>query len=305
VTAPDALDVHPANHEQWRAWDGTEGAYWAADADEFDRSVARYTGPFLDVAGIAPGEGVLDIGCGTGGTTRAAAGRAPGGAAVGIDLSAVMLDVARREADQAGLTSVRFVHGDAQVHPFDAGSFDVAISRSGAMFFADPVQAFRNIARALVPRGRLVLLVWQSASANEWVLRDRRRPRRRAAAAGTAAERTRALRAGTRTAYGPSCRTPDTRTSRSGRSPSRCGSDVMPTTMSRSSSDLWGGCSRTLMRTRGMARCATCGARRRDTSPTPASSSGRPPGWSAPAGRGELQSRAQAAGARQTGATSR
>jgi SAM-dependent methyltransferase len=168
VTAPDALDVHPANREQWRAWDGTEGAYWAAHADEFDRSVARYTGPFLDAAAIAPGERVLDIGCGTGRTTRAAAGRAPGGAAVGIDLSAVMLDVARREADQAGLTSVRFVHGDAQVHPFDPGSFDVAISRSGAMFFADPVQAFRNIAHALVPRGRLVLLVWQSASANEW-----------------------------------------------------------------------------------------------------------------------------------------
>jgi SAM-dependent methyltransferase len=168
VTAPDALDVHPANHEQWRAWDGTEGAYWAAHADQFERSVARYTGPFLDAAGIAPGERVLDIGCGTGRTTRAAAGRAPGGAAVGIDLSAVMLDVARREANQAGLTSVRFVQGDAQVHPFDAGSFDVAISRSGAMFFADPVQALRNIARALVPRGRLVLLVWQSASANEW-----------------------------------------------------------------------------------------------------------------------------------------
>jgi SAM-dependent methyltransferase len=168
VTAPHALDVHPANREQLRAWDGTEGAYWAAHADQFERSVARYTGPFLDAAGIAPGERVLDIGCGTGRTTRAAAGRAPGGAVAGIDLSAVMLDVARREAERAGLTSVRFVHGDAQVHPFDAGSFDVAISRTGAMFFADPVQAFRNIARALVPRGRLVLLVWQPASANEW-----------------------------------------------------------------------------------------------------------------------------------------
>jgi SAM-dependent methyltransferase len=79
-----------------------------------------------------------------------------------------MLEVARRTAERDGLRNIRFVQADAQVHPFPAGSFDVAISRTGAMFFADPVAAFTNIGRAMVGGGRLVLLVWQALEANEW-----------------------------------------------------------------------------------------------------------------------------------------
>jgi SAM-dependent methyltransferase len=168
MVAPHAVDVHPSNRRQLLAWDGDEGAYWAAHAAEFDRTVARYTGPLLDAAGITTTDRVLDIGCGTGKTTLDAARRAPGGGAVGVDLSSAMLDVARPAAAREGLATVRFVQGDAQVHPFGPDVFDVAISRTGAMFFADPVEAFGNIARALVPGGRLALLVWQPPSANEW-----------------------------------------------------------------------------------------------------------------------------------------
>jgi SAM-dependent methyltransferase len=168
MVTPHALDVHPSNREQLRAWDGNEGAYWAAHADYFDRSLARYTVPFFDAAGIRPAERVLDIGCGTGATTREAARRAAAGEAVGVDLSSAMLGVARREAEREGLTSVRFVQADAQVHAFETRSFNVAISRTGAMFFADPVEAFGNVAQALVPGGRLVMLVWQPLQANEW-----------------------------------------------------------------------------------------------------------------------------------------
>ena len=58
-----------------------------------------------------------------------------------------------------------YEHGDAQVHPFAADHYDVAISRFGTMFFSDPVAAFSNIARALRASGRLVVLVWQSRGA--------------------------------------------------------------------------------------------------------------------------------------------
>ena len=85
-----------------------------------------------------------------------------------MDLSAHMIDVARRRAASEGLPNARFLHADAQLHPFPPGGFDVVISRTGAMFFGDPPAAFGNLARALRPGGRLALLTWQPAARNEW-----------------------------------------------------------------------------------------------------------------------------------------
>ncbi|MGY1781153.1 class I SAM-dependent methyltransferase [Geodermatophilus sp. SYSU D01036] len=161
------VEVAPANAAQLNAWDGAQGAYWAAQADRFDRSVARYDAAFLAAADLRPGDRVLDVGCGTGRTTREAARRT--GSALGVDLSSAMLEVARRRAADEGLTGARFEQADAQVAAFPPAAFDVAISRTGAMFFADPVAALANVGRALVPGGRLVLLVWQAAEANEWI----------------------------------------------------------------------------------------------------------------------------------------
>jgi SAM-dependent methyltransferase len=123
----------------------------------------------MDAAAIGPTDDVLDIGCGTGQTTRDAARRATGGAALGIDLSSKMIELARELAAREKVDNVAFEQGDAQVHPFARASFDVAISRTGAMFFGDPIAAFTNIATALRPGGRLVLLTWQPAPANVWV----------------------------------------------------------------------------------------------------------------------------------------
>ena len=159
----------PSNVEQAKAWDGDQGAHWASHAARLDAAIAAHHGPFLDAAGVQPGERVLDIGCGAGQTTRDAARAAGSGFALGVDLSSQMLDYARRRAADEGVTNARFEQADAQVHPFDAGGFDVAISRQGAMFFGDPVAAFANIARALRPGGRLVLLTWQSVGDNEWI----------------------------------------------------------------------------------------------------------------------------------------
>jgi ubiquinone/menaquinone biosynthesis C-methylase UbiE len=111
---------------------------------------------------------VLDIGCGTGETTREAARAAAGGSVVGVDISAAMIDRGRELTKADGLHNVTFVHGDAQTHRFPSGSFDVAISRFGTMFFNDPLAAFTNIAQALRRDGRLVMMVWQAHERNEW-----------------------------------------------------------------------------------------------------------------------------------------
>jgi SAM-dependent methyltransferase len=162
------LQVDATNTAQLEAWDGGEGAYWAAHADEYDAAVDPYNRPLLDAAAIEPGDRVLDIGCGSGQTTRDAARLAVAGSAVGIDLSSQMLDVARSRAEREGVDNAAFIQGDAQVHPFEPASFDVALSRTGSMFFGDQAAAHANIAKALRPGGRLALGVWQPLSENEW-----------------------------------------------------------------------------------------------------------------------------------------
>jgi SAM-dependent methyltransferase len=119
---------------------------------------------------ISPGDEVLDIGCGTGQSTRDAARAAAPGRVVGVDVSERMLERARELTVAYPLDNVSYELGDAQVHGFDPARFDLAISRFGTMFFSDPVAAFTNIASALRPRGRLVLLVWQRHELNEWAL---------------------------------------------------------------------------------------------------------------------------------------
>lgn len=170
MTTTSTLPVHPTNAEQLRAWDGDEGAYWAAHADHFERALGAYDQPFVDAAAIRHDDRVLDIGCGTGKTTRDAARTAHAGSAFGVDLSSAMLEVARQRAAAEGLANVRFEQADAQIHPFEPEAFDVAIGRTSAMFFGDRVAALTNIRRSLRPGGRLVLLTWQPIGGNEWIL---------------------------------------------------------------------------------------------------------------------------------------
>jgi SAM-dependent methyltransferase len=169
MTPTNALPVDSSNVGQLRAWDGDEGEYWADHADYFDRSVAPYHERLLAVAEIGDAERVLDIGCGTGQTTRDAARAASSGAALGVDLSSRMLDHARRRAVEEGVTNATFAQVDAQIFPFERAAFDVAISRTAAMFFGDHVAAFGNIGKGLRPGGRLVLVTWQPLDGNEWV----------------------------------------------------------------------------------------------------------------------------------------
>jgi SAM-dependent methyltransferase len=167
-TQPDLI-ADPSNAAQVGSWDGTEGAFWAANAETFDETLAACHAPFLAAAAISERDRVLDVGCGNGQTTRDAARIAVEGSAVGLDLSSRMLALARARAIEEGLHNVEFRHADAQIHQFEPGGFDVAISRMGSMFFGDPVAAFSNLHRALRPGGRLTILTWQAIADNEWL----------------------------------------------------------------------------------------------------------------------------------------
>ncbi|XVV16851.1 class I SAM-dependent methyltransferase [Actinoplanes sp. CA-131856] len=129
---------------------------------DYDAELQRHTDALRRHWNLHPGDRVLDIGCGIGQTTREAARLAA---------SALGIDVAITSSAEG---NVEFKRGDAQTYAFTPRSFDVAISRFGTMFFADPEAAFTNIARALRPAGRLAMLVWQSADRNEWDVTIRR-----------------------------------------------------------------------------------------------------------------------------------
>jgi SAM-dependent methyltransferase len=158
-----------ANVEQAAAWDGPEGAHWSEHADRYERAGWRHQAAFDQAGIITAADRVIDIGCGTGASTRHAARQAVDGLALGVDLSGPMLARARERVAAEGLANVDFLQADAQVHPFDAGAFDVAVSSFGVMFFGDPVAAFANIGAALTPEGRLAVHVWRELGRNEWV----------------------------------------------------------------------------------------------------------------------------------------
>ncbi|MFE4801719.1 class I SAM-dependent methyltransferase [Streptomyces sp. NPDC056708] len=160
---------HVANTDQAHAWNGYEGTQWARNQDRWDAVNNAFNGPLLDAAAIGAREHVLDVGCGAGSTTRLAARRAAEGRAMGLDLSAPMLERARESTRDEGPSNASFTQGDAQSHPFAPDTFDVAISRYGLMFFADPVAAFINIASALRPGGRLAFVCPAEADGNEWL----------------------------------------------------------------------------------------------------------------------------------------
>lgn len=148
-------------------WDGAQGEFWVREQARQDATLSPFVPALLEAARLGPGDAALDVGCGCGATTLAAA-RAVGsaGQVAGVDISTAMLARAGELSRAADLANVEFLKADAQTHPFEPGSFDAVLSRFGVMFFADPTAAFRNIARALRPGGRLVFVSWQPARLN-------------------------------------------------------------------------------------------------------------------------------------------
>jgi SAM-dependent methyltransferase len=162
-------EVAPANQEATEAWSGPLFDRFV----RFRPYVAEGLGAHGEVALAAhpprPGDRVLDIGCGFGDTTRRLAELVGGdGEAVGIDVAEPFVELAREEAAATGVGNVEFRLGDVQVADL-GGPYDYVFSRMGVMFFANPVQALRNVRAAMRPGGRLTVVVWRRKLDNPWV----------------------------------------------------------------------------------------------------------------------------------------
>jgi SAM-dependent methyltransferase len=156
-----------ANLAMQQYWNEVAGPRWVARQGAQEARNAEVATLLLAAARAAPGERVLDIGCGTGATALPfAEAVGPQGHVTGIDISEPMLAVARQRVAERGFGNIALLLADAQVHPFPPASFDLLTSRFGVMFFADPTAAFRNLRRALRPGGRLCMAVWASIADN-------------------------------------------------------------------------------------------------------------------------------------------
>lgn len=153
--------------EQPRHWNGVAGCAWVEEQELLDRMFRPLEDLLVDA--VVPGHRVLDVGCGAGGTTLAAARRlGTNGGCVGIDISGPMITAARARAEQEDMPA-SFIRADIQTHPFERAEFDMLISRFGVMFFNDPVMAFANLRIAAADDAELRFIAWRSAAENPFM----------------------------------------------------------------------------------------------------------------------------------------
>jgi len=151
-------------------WAGESGRNWLANLQRFEGMIQPIGAALLTHAAFKPGETVIDIGCGGGGTTIAI-GRAvsPGGHATGLDISQELIWSAATRAGSGTQSSVSFVCADAATARVTGAPFDRLFSRFGSMFFPDAHAGFRNLRAMLRTGGRMDLAVWAPPQENGWI----------------------------------------------------------------------------------------------------------------------------------------
>ncbi|MFF7870577.1 class I SAM-dependent methyltransferase [Streptomyces qaidamensis] len=157
---------HRSDDEQAARWNGPAGNAWVDLQELLDEMFRPIEELLVDAVAAEHAGRVLDVGCGTGGVTRAVARRA--GHCVGVDISGPMIETARAHAEREGVPA-SFIQADAQEYAFEPGAFDAVVSRFGVMFFSDPVRAFGNLRSAVRDGAGLRCVVWRGPQENPFM----------------------------------------------------------------------------------------------------------------------------------------
>ena len=159
------MDARLQRRVQRQGWDRAAADYEAL----WQPQLAPAQAALLDSAALRPGERVLDVACGTGQVSFAAA-RAVGAAGhvSGVDLSGRMVEAAQALARAQGPAHVDFARMDAECLALGDGQFDAVLCALGLMYMPEPERALSEMARVLKPGGRAALAVWGERARCGW-----------------------------------------------------------------------------------------------------------------------------------------
>jgi SAM-dependent methyltransferase len=158
-------DLRGHLHKMW----ATVAGAWRDHADFVDTRATTVTATLLEFAAPKPGERVLELACGAGGTGLAAAALVAPGEVVLSDVVPEMTAIAEARARALGLVNVRARSLDLEAIDEPDSSYDVVLCREGLMFAVDPAGAIGEIRRVLRPGGRLAIAVWAARDRNPWL----------------------------------------------------------------------------------------------------------------------------------------
>jgi ubiquinone/menaquinone biosynthesis C-methylase UbiE len=164
MTSPETPRI-----DQLTYWNGTAAQHWTDLQETLDVTFAPILQELLTRSAVAPGERVIDVGCGCGASSIALGERVgSNGDVLGIDISTDMLTRARERTPATA--PVTYLLADASRHSFTPGHFDLLFSRFGVMFFEEPARAFTNLAGAMRVGGRLTFACWRTPRDNPWFM---------------------------------------------------------------------------------------------------------------------------------------
>ncbi len=140
---------------------GPRTSWGAGQYTQMAEQLEAVSQELVQLTGVANGDDVLDLACGTGNAALLAATR--GARAVGVDLEPALLQIASARSQRAGL-DIEFVNADLESAPVPAGGFSVVLSAFGVMYASDHDAAAAALARACAPGGRIALAAWTPGS---------------------------------------------------------------------------------------------------------------------------------------------
>jgi SAM-dependent methyltransferase len=153
----DAVEFRAGQRDQWNS----AATGWRTWSELIDKGAGKVSERLVELAGIKPGHGVLDVAAGYGEPSLTAARRVGAeGSVVATDISAEMIAFGRERAASAGVDNIEFVESDAASLDFPEGTFDAALSRWGIIFEPDGEAAAARIRRFLKPGARMAISSW-------------------------------------------------------------------------------------------------------------------------------------------------